>query len=112
MKKQLNLPESFADLGIEGAFLQALSKVGFEKPSDIQRAMIPEALKGRDILGQAKTGTGKTAAFLLPILHRLMGAPRRTTRARRLPSLLDAVATPHSTSPAKSATTALGNSTS
>jgi len=62
---------SFADLGLSSGQLATLKNLGFERPTDIQRAMIPPALKGRDCLGQARTGTGKTAAFALPILARL-----------------------------------------
>jgi ATP-dependent RNA helicase DeaD len=51
--------------------LAAIERVGFEKPTDIQRELIPPALAGRDCLGQARTGTGKTAAFTLPLLQRV-----------------------------------------
>jgi len=62
---------SFADLGLGDALLQTLAEVGYETPSPIQAATIPPLLEGRDMLGQAQTGTGKTAAFALPILARL-----------------------------------------
>ncbi|MBO9663590.1 DEAD/DEAH box helicase [Dokdonella sp.] len=62
---------AFRDLGLADALLQALSAVGYETPSPIQAATIPPLLEGRDVLGQAQTGTGKTAAFALPILSRL-----------------------------------------
>lgn len=71
MHKHLDLPKAFADLGVEVRFLKALAKMGFKEPSEIQRAMIPIALEGRDILGQARTGTGKTAAFGLPVLQQV-----------------------------------------
>ena len=58
----------FTDLGLPGNLLQALAAVGYESPSPIQAATIPPLLAGRDVLGQAQTGTGKTAAFALPIL--------------------------------------------
>ena len=61
----------FADLGLSEPVLRALSEVGYESPSPIQAATIPELLAGRDVLGQAQTGTGKTAAFALPALSRL-----------------------------------------
>jgi ATP-dependent RNA helicase DeaD len=61
-------PTTFADLGLPGHLLQALAAVGYESPSPIQAATIPPLLEGRDVLGQAQTGTGKTAAFALPIL--------------------------------------------
>ena len=58
----------FADLGLPDTLLKALVEVGYETPSPIQAATIPPLLAGRDVLGQAQTGTGKTAAFALPIL--------------------------------------------
>jgi ATP-dependent RNA helicase DeaD len=61
----------FAELGLSAPLLAALDRVGFEKPTDIQRELIPPALSGRDCLGQARTGTGKTAAFTLPMLQRV-----------------------------------------
>jgi ATP-dependent RNA helicase DeaD len=64
-------PQAFADLGISEPLLKALNQVGYETPSPIQAASIPVLLEGRDLLGQAQTGTGKTAAFALPILSRL-----------------------------------------
>ncbi len=62
---------SFSDLGLADGLLQALTAVGYETPSPIQAATIPPLLEGRDVLGQAQTGTGKTAAFALPALSRL-----------------------------------------
>jgi ATP-dependent RNA helicase DeaD len=62
---------TFADLGLSGPVLKALSDVGYETPSPIQAATIPPLLAGRDVVGLAQTGTGKTAAFALPILSRL-----------------------------------------
>lgn len=59
---------TFADLGLPPAILQALADVGYETPSSIQAATIPTLLQGRDIIGLAQTGTGKTAAFALPVL--------------------------------------------
>ena len=61
----------FTDLGLPEPLLRALSDVGYESPSPIQAATIPPLLQGRDVLGQAQTGTGKTAAFALPILARI-----------------------------------------
>ena len=61
----------FTDLGLPEPLLRALSDVGYESPSPIQAATIPPLLLGRDVLGQAQTGTGKTAAFALPILARI-----------------------------------------
>lgn len=61
----------FADLGLHAPLLEALSELNFHTPTDIQRELIPPALAGRDCLGQARTGTGKTAAFGLPALQRV-----------------------------------------
>ena len=63
--------EGFTDLGLSRALLATVARVGFQKPTDIQRELIPPALAGRDCLGQARTGTGKTAAFALPMLQRV-----------------------------------------
>ena len=62
---------TFADLGLGDAVLKALKGAGYETPSAIQAATIPHLLAGRDVIGLAQTGTGKTAAFALPILDRL-----------------------------------------
>lgn len=62
---------TFAELGLSQPLLRALSDVGYETPSPIQAATLPLLMQGRDVLGQAQTGTGKTAAFALPILHRI-----------------------------------------
>ncbi|HWT14329.1 MAG TPA: DEAD/DEAH box helicase [Patescibacteria group bacterium] len=67
---------TFADLGLPESLLKALSDVGYESPSPIQAATIPPLLAGRDLLGQAQTGTGKTAAFALPILAKLQPLSR------------------------------------
>ncbi len=61
----------FTELGLAEPLLRALADVGYETPSPIQAATIPPLLEGRDVLGQAQTGTGKTAAFALPILARI-----------------------------------------
>ncbi|PXY34077.1 DEAD/DEAH box helicase [Prauserella flavalba] len=64
---------SFADLQLRQELLDALAGLGYEEPTPIQRAAIPPLLEGRDLVGQAATGTGKTAAFALPILQRITG---------------------------------------
>lgn len=69
--EKIHLPEAFAKLGLESALLRSLAEIHFTTPSEIQEKLIPVALTGADILGQARTGTGKTAAFGLPILQRL-----------------------------------------
>jgi len=63
--------KTFADLGLSQKSLHALEHAGFEQPTPIQAQAIPPALAGRDVIGTAATGTGKTAAFLLPIIERL-----------------------------------------
>jgi ATP-dependent RNA helicase DeaD len=63
--------DSFTDLGLIPPLLAALAALGYEEPTPIQREAIPPLLAGRDVLGQAATGTGKTAAFALPLLQRL-----------------------------------------
>ena len=68
MSNDSNTPISFTDLKLPSSLLSALSDVGYETPSPIQAATIPHLLKGKDIVGMAQTGTGKTAAFALPIL--------------------------------------------
>ena len=64
-------PVSFSGMGLPDAMLQTLASLGYETPSPIQSAMIPHIMQGRDVLGQAQTGTGKTAAFALPLLCQL-----------------------------------------
>ena len=68
---------TFADLGLRPELLEALSGLGYEEPTPIQREAIPPLLRGRDLLGQAATGTGKTAAFALPVLERIAGQAER-----------------------------------
>lgn len=72
---------TFADLGLSDAVLSAVADMGYENPTPVQAAAIPEALAGRDVLAAAQTGTGKTAAFLLPTMDRLGHVPH--TRGRR-----------------------------
>ena len=59
---------TFAELGLPASILKAIEDVGYASPSPIQAATIPVLLNGSDVVGQAQTGTGKTAAFALPIL--------------------------------------------
>jgi ATP-dependent RNA helicase DeaD len=67
---------TFADLGLPASLVTALAAVGYETPSPIQRATIPTLLEGHDLIGQAQTGTGKTAAFALPMLAKIDVARR------------------------------------
>src|ERR1700722_11874013 len=69
-------PITFAELGLRHELLDTLATLGYEEPTPIQAAAIPVLLQGRDMLGQAATGTGKTAAFALPILQRLPAGER------------------------------------
>ena len=71
-------PTMFAELGLPRELLDAVRDAGYTEPTPIQQQAIPLALRGRDLMGLAQTGTGKTAAFTLPILARLIGGPRRT----------------------------------
>ncbi|HEY8105176.1 MAG TPA: DEAD/DEAH box helicase [Gemmatimonadales bacterium] len=71
----------FAALKLHPPLLKAIRELGFTRPTPIQAEAIPPALAGRDILACAMTGSGKTAAFLLPIIHKLIGERRGTTRA-------------------------------
>ena len=61
--------------------IKSIRELGFTRPTPVQSDAIPPAMEGRDVLACAQTGSGKTAAFLLPILHRLLGKPRGRTRA-------------------------------
>jgi ATP-dependent RNA helicase RhlE len=71
----------FASLKLHPSLLQGIRELGFVRPTPIQADAIPPALEGKDVLACAMTGSGKTAAFLLPILHQLVSRPRGTTRA-------------------------------
>ena len=61
----------FEDLGLDTRILRAITEMGFEEPSPIQAKAIPEVMSGRDVIGQAQTGTGKTAAFGIPLLQKI-----------------------------------------
>ena len=71
----------FSSLGLHPTLLSGVQALGFARPTPIQTQAIPPSIEGRDILASAMTGSGKTAAFVLPILQRLAGKPRGTTRA-------------------------------
>ncbi len=71
----------FKDFDLDPRLLAAIENEGFETPTPVQAEAIPLSLEGRDIIGTAQTGTGKTAAFVLPMLNRLLSGPRRLTRA-------------------------------
>src|SRR5665647_593841 len=67
----------FGALGISDPLIRAIKELGFEEPTPIQTQAVPAALFGRDVIGQAQTGTGKTAAFGIPIVERVDPADRR-----------------------------------
>ena len=71
---------TFSDLGLMEPLVRAVADLGYSSPTPIQQEAIPSLVEGRDLLGCARTGTGKTAAFALPLLHRLVEADRRRTR--------------------------------
>jgi ATP-dependent RNA helicase DeaD len=83
MNASIEAPPTFAALGLEQALTDAVAALGYEEPTPVQRETIPLLLEGRDLLGQAATGTGKTAAFALPMLQRIgqqrEGRPTRQT---------------------------------
>jgi ATP-dependent RNA helicase RhlE len=72
--------QSFSSFGLKPSLLKALDDLGFETPTPIQKLAIAPLMEGRDVMASAATGSGKTAAFLLPILHKLEEKPRGTTR--------------------------------
>ena len=72
---------NFNQFNLDSRLNTGIKNAGYEMPTPIQEKAIPAALAGRDLIGTAQTGTGKTAAFVLPILHKLLKGPRRQTRA-------------------------------
>ncbi len=85
MNETLESPDrGFASLGIDARVADALAALGYEEPTPVQRAAIPPLLAGRDILAQAATGTGKTAAFALPLLHNVSPDARPNERTSAL----------------------------
>ena len=80
-----SMPATFADLGVPATLVDVLARAGVTAPFPIQAATIPPALEGRDVLGRGRTGSGKTYAFLLPLVARLArGRPARAKRPRAL----------------------------
>src|SRR5258705_9820365 len=77
-------PDGFTSLGLDERLLKALTTLGYEEPTPIQKAAIPPLLDGKDVLAQAATGTGKTAAFTLPLLHRISLVKERGIRPSAL----------------------------
>src|SRR4029077_323127 len=71
----------FSAFGLDPSIVRAIRELGFTRPTPVQQEAIPPALAGRDVLACAMTGSGKTAAFLLPIMQRLLAKRRHRTRA-------------------------------
>src|SRR6476646_9085671 len=80
--------DGFRGLGLSDPLLESLASLGYEEPTPIQSEAIPQLLAGRDLLGQAATGTGKTAAFTLPLLERIHVEARRGDESRRARALI------------------------
>lgn len=76
--------QSFQDLNLSRALLKAVSAMGFAQPTKVQAGAVPLALAGRDICACAATGSGKTAAYMLPILERLLYRPKQLAQSRVL----------------------------
>ena len=86
--KDKNIPEithSFADFGLHPDILASVLAAGYSSPTPIQAQALPPVMDGRDVMGAAQTGTGKTAAFSLPILHRLMPLANSSASPARHP---------------------------
>jgi Superfamily II DNA and RNA helicases len=75
---------SFDSLGLAPEIMKAIHEVGYTEPTPIQAEAIPHVLTGRDVLGIAQTGTGKTASFTLPMIHRLMKGRAKARMPRTL----------------------------
>ena len=78
-------PQTFSELGLHADILKAVAATGYTSPTPIQAQAIPVVMQGRDVMGAAQTGTGKTAAFTLPILHRLMSVANSSASPARHP---------------------------
>ena len=89
MKKENQLTtDGFTGLGLAPDLIETLSELGYEEPTPIQRAAIPPLIGGRDLLGQAATGTGKTAAFALPLVQALTADPDRSRGGKKITALV------------------------
>jgi ATP-dependent RNA helicase DeaD len=80
---QSDSPTRFDSLGLADPIVKAVAALGYEEPTPIQREAIPLLISGRDLIGLAGTGTGKTAAFALPLLHRLVASETAPTHRPR-----------------------------
>ena len=73
---------NFSDFGFDPSLMEGIGVMGYETPTPIQEKAIPAILEGKDVIGSAQTGTGKTAAFLLPLTQRIISSPQEhKTRA-------------------------------
>ena len=72
----LDTDTTFADLGVCPEICEAVKKMGYKNPSKIQKESLPFTLKGRDMIGLAETGSGKTAAFAIPVIQALLDNPQ------------------------------------
>ncbi|MEJ2487709.1 MAG: DEAD/DEAH box helicase, partial [Anaerolineales bacterium] len=72
---------NFKQFNLDSRLITGINHAGYDQPTPIQESAIPLAMAGSDLIGTAQTGTGKTAAFVLPILHKLLNRPRNQTRA-------------------------------
>ncbi|MBI4348561.1 MAG: DEAD/DEAH box helicase, partial [Elusimicrobia bacterium] len=79
--RERRTPITFQELNLHPQLLKAVESLGWAEPTPIQAQAIPIALQGRDVLGGAQTGSGKTAAFVLPILHKLLHSPSHGMKA-------------------------------
>ncbi|MFZ2406075.1 MAG: DEAD/DEAH box helicase, partial [Methylobacter sp.] len=79
-----NPTATFSGLSLAEQLLEAVKKMGFEQPTPVQQKAIPVAMERRDLLVSAETGSGKTAAFLLPTLHHLLTLPSKKSGTRAL----------------------------
>src|ERR671923_410021 len=86
-------PAGFGGLGLADSLVEAVTALGYEEPTPVQRETIPVILSGRDLLGQAATGTGKTAAFALPTIQRLLedGPAARSRKVDRRADMRHAI---------------------
>lgn len=82
------MTSSFADLGVPSILTAPLAELGITTPTPIQAATLPDSLAGRDVLGRGRTGSGKTYAFLLPLVARLAADRGATSRRGRAPRAL------------------------
>ena len=89
-KKEIVVEEekNFGSFGFDNRILKAIKKAGYSKPTLVQSAGIPLALKGKDILARAKTGTGKTAAYILPILQQIVEEKNRENQRKSIRGLI------------------------